>query len=71
MSFAQLAPVCSCEQEISGSNPHPCIYYNTFAKKTKKVLKLKLYFNPKYDLIKQNLTNRRKYILQGGKGLLG
>ena len=33
MSLAQLAPICSCGQEVMGSNPYPSIYYNTFAQK--------------------------------------
>ena len=32
MSLAQLTLVC-CGQEVPSSNPHPSIYYNTFAKK--------------------------------------
>ena len=37
MSFAKLAPVCSCGQEVPGLNPHPNIYYNTFAEKKQKI----------------------------------
>ena len=38
MSLAQLTPVCFCRLEVSGSNFHPSIYYNTFAKKKKKII---------------------------------
>ena len=36
MSLTQLTLVCTCEQKISDSNRHPCIYYDTVTKKKKK-----------------------------------
>ena len=35
MSLAQQASICTCGKKVLGSNPLPCIYYNTFLKKGK------------------------------------
>ena len=44
MSLAQLARVCTCGQEVQGSTPHPCIYYNNFTKKKDVIIDIHAMF---------------------------